>query len=117
VAVCGAYDTSGHPAARAFFAVSKTSCLPPRIKLVGKGHHTMSEQEKPKSFMQELDQWTEANVIEPLIDSEQEFNAGETLEDTITRVKKAIRAKMLESYRNGQQAGPRVAKAPQRGGR
>jgi hypothetical protein len=65
----------------------------------------MSEQQqKTKSFMQELDEWCEGAVIDPLIDSEQEINDGETLEDTIARVKKAIRAKVLESYRNGQQA-------------
>jgi hypothetical protein len=64
------------------------------------------QQQKAKSFMEELDAWSEANVIEPLIDCEQEVNRRETLEDTIARVKKAIRQKVLESYRNGQTAGP-----------
>jgi len=63
----------------------------------------MSEQ-KQSSFMQELDRWTESTVIGPLF-------ASETIEDdwepAIERVKKAIRAKVLESYRNGQVAGPR----------
>ena len=36
---------------------------------------------------------------------------------TAESVKKAIRTKVLESYRNGQQAGPRTAKQPQKGGR
>ncbi len=56
--------------------------------------------------MEELDQWTESVVIDPLIDCEQEIIRGETLENTIDRVKKAIREKVLESYRNGQKAGP-----------
>ena len=60
--------------------------------------------EKQSSFMQELDRWSEANVISPLF-------AGESSPDdwmeAVERVKKAIRAKVLESYRNGQVAGPR----------
>jgi hypothetical protein len=35
----------------------------------------------------------------------------------VERVKKAIRTKMLESYRNGQAAGPRQTRQLQRGGR
>ena len=65
----------------------------------------MSEQEKPKSsFMQELDQWSEVNVIGPLFASETE---PDDFDAAVERVKKAIRAKVLESYRNGQVAGPR----------
>jgi hypothetical protein len=41
----------------------------------------------------------------------------EDWEPAIERVKKAIRQKVLESYRNGQQAGQRVAKQTERGGR
>ena len=72
----------------------------------------MSEQEKAASFMQELDRWSESNIISPLY-------AGESSPDewmeAVERVKKAIRQKVLESYRNGQVAGPRrVAKEPQR---
>jgi len=69
----------------------------------------MSEQQKPKSFMQELDAWCVDNVIEPLIAS--------TSDATVEGVQKAIRAKVLESYRNGQAAGPRPAKQPQTGRR
>ena len=66
----------------------------------------MSEQ-KP-NYMAVLDQWIEGAVITPLIDGgEWEAQNGLTLEDTITDVKKAIRAKVLESYKNGQTAGPR----------
>ena len=65
----------------------------------------MSEQEKQKSsFMQELDLWTESTIIGPLFASETD---GEDWEPAIERVKKAIRHKVLESYRNGQVAGPR----------
>jgi hypothetical protein len=63
----------------------------------------MSEQ-KQSSFMQELDRWTESTIIGPLFASETD---GEDWEPAIERVKKAIRQKVLESYRNGQVAGPR----------
>ena len=65
----------------------------------------MSEQEKQKSsFMEELDGWTESTIIGPLFASETD---QEDWEPAIERVKKAIRQKVLESYRNGQAAGPR----------
>jgi hypothetical protein len=65
----------------------------------------MSEQEKQKSsFMEELDQWTESTIIGPLFASETD---QEDWEPAIERVKKAIRQKVLDSYRNGQAAGPR----------
>jgi hypothetical protein len=62
----------------------------------------MSEQ-KPKSFMQELDSWTEATIIRPLHNAivegdDDDFTAA------IEAVKKAIREKALESYHNGQKA-------------
>ena len=64
----------------------------------------MSEQKT--SFMMELDKWTDENVIFPLtlvlINSNDE--AVGPVEDGI---RKGIRAKVLESYRNGQAAGPR----------
>jgi hypothetical protein len=70
----------------------------------------MSEQKRP-SFMEELDQWTESTIIGPLFASETD---GKDWEPAIERVKKAVRQKVLESYRNGQVAGPRrVAKEPQ----
>ncbi len=64
----------------------------------------MSEQEKAKSFMQELDQWTETTVINPLHECVVEGDSADC-EATCQQVKKAIRLKVLESYRNGQQAG------------
>jgi hypothetical protein len=84
--------------------VSRASCFRQEFILPERDIN-MSEQEKPKSsFMQELDQWTESTVIGPLFASETD---GEDWEPTIERVKKAIRAKVLESYRNGQAAGPK----------
>ena len=54
----------------------------------------MSEQKL--SYMQQLDSWTDETVIAPLLDNGT---------DAIERVQKAIREKVLESYRNGQGAG------------
>ena len=67
--------------------------------------------------MQELDQWTITNVVGPLAQSEpiSSTEASPEWEKTVERVQKAIRAKVLESYRNGQAAGP--SKWPQKGGR
>jgi len=62
----------------------------------------MSEQKS--NFMAELDLWSEANVIGPLAVTD----ANQTdWEPAVFQVKKAIRTKVLESYRNGQAAGPR----------
>ena len=69
----------------------------------------MSEQKKP-SFMQELDQWTDANVIGTVYNTDPN---QEDWEDRVAEVKKAIREKVLESYHNGQKAGPRKL-APRR---
>ena len=82
----------------------------------------MSEQQqKPKSFMQELDQWSAANVIGVLEQATEQMGLPDhdpqCYEQACERVQKAIREKVLESYRNGQQAGPRSAKQPQKGGR
>ena len=71
---------------------------------------TMSEQEKEKSsFMQELDRWTESTIIGPLFASEVD---GEDWEPAIERIKKAIREKVLDSYRNGLRAKPRQPRQP-----
>jgi hypothetical protein len=63
----------------------------------------MTSNDKPKSFMQQLDAWTEDRVIGPLIDPNI-ADPGEDREVTIARVKNAIRDKVLESYHNGQRA-------------
>jgi len=64
----------------------------------------MSEQKR--SFMEELDQWIEQEVFENLYAL---WNQGQDGDMTVTAesVKKAIRMKVLESYHNGQKAGPR----------
>ena len=50
--------------------------------------------------MEELDCWTDANVIALA------FNATQDdWEPAVAAIKQAIRAKVLESYRNGQAAG------------
>jgi hypothetical protein len=76
----------------------------------------MSEQEKPRSFMQELDEWTITTVIGPLIqaDPNRLTEASPEWERRVEQVKKAIREKVLKSYRNGQVAGPRPAKPVRR---
>ena len=59
--------------------------------------------EERSSFMADLNMWSEANVIGPL------FHVGPKQEDwdeAAAQVKKAIRTKVLDSYRNGQAAGP-----------
>jgi len=63
----------------------------------------MSEQERP-SFMQELDNWSLTAVIEPLLDNGP---------DAVADIKKAIRERVLQSYRN-QAAGPRPVRAPRK---
>jgi hypothetical protein len=60
----------------------------------------MSEQ---KSFMQELDLWSDANVVGPLSSADPNH---ETWPAVVEQVKKAIRQKVLESYRNGQGVKP-----------
>ena len=62
----------------------------------------MSEQ-KQSSFMEELDEWTLATVINPLHAAVTEGD-GEDCDAANEAVTKAIRAKVLESYHNGQAA-------------
>jgi len=72
----------------------------------------MSEEKQPSRFMEELDRWTEANVIEPLAEAaNKQFDSELLLE-----IKKSVRFKVLESYRNGQAAGPRPAGFSSRAG-
>ena len=64
--------------------------------------------------MQELDAWTQVTVIDALYNSDP---IEGDWDESVAQVKKAIREKVLESYRNGQQAGPRNFKPAQKGGR
>jgi hypothetical protein len=67
--------------------------------------------EEKKSFMQELDLWSEANIVGPLFHADPK---EDDWEPAVAQVKKAIRQKVLESYRNGQQA---TVKGGSKGGR
>ena len=66
--------------------------------------------------MQELNKWSEAEIISPLLYAgaqsveDEDFDCAEIGEEK----KKLIRTKMLESYRNGQAAGRREANGPSR---
>ena len=73
----------------------------------------MSEERKPKSFMQELDQWIEEAVFENLYTIWNQSQDGD-MTATAEPVRKAIRAKVLESYHNGQKAA--FAVLPQKPG-
>jgi len=72
----------------------------------------MSEQKQ--SFMASLDEWTQRSVINILADAYGRSGAEEVAPNADAEVKRAIRAKVLESYRNGQSAGPTKAYRPQR---
>lgn len=69
----------------------------------------MSEEQKTSpSYMQQLDAWIDGNVIFPLMNSEPEAGSWE---ETVERVKKAIREKVLQSYKNGRMT--RMGDAPE----
>ena len=61
----------------------------------------MSEQKT--NFMAELDAWTDEVIIDPLTAGDGE--SEELSEETIEKVKYAIREKVLESYKNGCRSG------------
>jgi len=86
----------------------QNSAAPAQNQRAAKKGSLMTSQDKPKSFMQELDEWSES-LITQLIDPD-EIPVDENFEATIAGVKKAIRDKVLESYHNGQKAGPRKSK-------
>ena len=73
---------------------------------------------QPSGYMQQLDQWIDEQVIEPLFevwetrervvgDPEDEASVEKEVEQTVTVVRKALREKILESYHNGQAARPK----------
>ena len=61
----------------------------------------MSDQKL--SYMQELDLWTRATVIQPLHEAITEGD-GTDIDAVCADIKKAIREKVLESYKNGLKA-------------
>jgi hypothetical protein len=72
-------------------------------QLLAKGT-TMSEQNL--SYMASLDAWSDKSVINILADAYL-HGPEEVIINAQEDVRKAIRTKVLESYRNGQAAGPR----------
>ena len=57
-----------------------------------------SKRSAGQVFMERLNQWTQKNVLDPI---------GVQDEKVGSEIKKVIREKVLQSYRNGQKAGPR----------
>ncbi len=76
--------------------------------------------EEKQGYMAELDEWTEKTILSPLenawlgfYETPDQAPAGEVrdhLQSVEAEIKRAIREKVLDSYRNGQAAGP--AKRP-----
>ena len=60
-----------------------------------------SKRSAGQAFMERLDQWTQKNVLDPTGVQDEKVGAD---------IKKAVRDKVLTSYRNGQKAGPRPEK-------
>lgn len=58
--------------------------------------------------MAELDLWSDANIIGPLFTAARDYDDQHTYDwdKTVEQVKKAIREKTLESYKNGLAAKP-----------
>ena len=63
--------------------------------------------EEQKSYMQQLDDWSNEFVVGPTWDASKDKQRDpEGTERVLSEVRKAIREKVLQSYRNGQAAGP-----------
>ena len=63
--------------------------------------------ENNKGFMASLDEWTDKAVLEPLLDALQSGSSA-GINAAQDQIRKAIRTKVLESYRNGMSATPSV---------
>ena len=84
----------------------------------------MTEQ---KRYMEQLDDWTQETILDPLYKAWDEVQAApdEYLDDAqrdllaiVGQVKKAVREKVLDSYRNGQKSasgGPQRERREWRG--
>src|SRR4051812_13164066 len=95
-------------------AASKASCrLPKEFRLAERDKHMSEQIKKPSSYMQELDKWIEEQVIEPLQDQWSRAMDGDMAANTDS-IKRAIKQKVLESYRNGQKAGAPKGQWPRR---
>jgi hypothetical protein len=87
--------------------VSKTALQTAKAPRAERKEQPMFQQDKAnKNYMEELDAWTNAEVIVPLYTAFAK-DSEEVYSDAARAVEKAIRGKVLESYHNGQQAGPR----------
>ena len=69
----------------------------------------MSEQKV--NYMAQLDAWSDVNIIAQLICEGEDGEEPELTRETIDQVKKAIREKNLESFKNGLKAPRRPAAA------
>ena len=74
-----------------------------------------------KNYMAELDNWIDEQVIEPLFavwkgqdEVAHDPQSYKGVELTSHGVRRAIREKVLESYRNGQNAAPKTSERPSR---
>ena len=63
----------------------------------------MSEQKT--NYMAQLDAWIDANIVEPTSNPQLDWDVA------VKQVKNAVRAKVLESYHNGQAAGPNKSRS------
>ena len=83
--------------------------------------------EQKQSYMAQLDEWTHKVIVDRLFGAWQDYSQAsnpasgfseaegeEVLNRALAEVKKAIRDKVLESYRNGQAAGPAKGFRPQK---
>lgn len=61
--------------------------------------------EQKTNYMQELDDWIDENVLDPMVEASSPDAADGALEETGELVRTGIKNKVLESYRNGQAAG------------
>ena len=78
---------------------------------------TQTRTAEPKqTYMQRLDDWSNDNVINPIWDlasdrADDRDERDEEADDAVLiNVRKAIREKVLQSFRNGQRTGPRKQK-------
>jgi hypothetical protein len=99
---------------------SKPAKLLRSIQRWRKAITTMPEQKQ--GYMAELDEWTQGTILDPLYeawraverapDGDFEEECQQHLLNVVDGVKKAIREKVLASYRNGQKAPVRPERPP-----
>ncbi len=115
-------DRIGGPAVFASPAVSREAGYRHSIYTLPERHKHMPEEKK--SFMEELDRWDDTEIFEPLAKAWLAYQgapegtdaAGKKagIRETESIIKRLVRQKVLDSYRNGQRV---PAKTEQRGGR